>query len=128
MTKINEIYKCKVCGNVVEVIEIGGGILVCCGENMQLFEEQTIEKEGKEKHVPVMEINENKVKVKVGSTEHPMESGHYIELIEILKDNKIIASKRLLPGEKPEADFCCLETTEGITARELCNVHGLWIS
>jgi len=127
MTKLNEIYKCNVCGNVVEVIEIGGGILVCCGENMELFKEQTEELPGNEKHVPVMEIDGNKVKVKVGSVEHPMEPGHYIELIEILKDNKIIASAQLNPGEKPEAEFC-LESADNLKARALCNVHGLWVS
>lgn len=125
MTKVNEIYKCEVCGNVVEVVEIGGGILVCCGQDMKLLEEQTAEKEGKEKHIPVIEINENKVKVKVGSVEHPMESEHYIEFIELLRDGKIIASKHLSAGDKPEAEFC-LDNTDNIKARELCNIHGLW--
>lgn len=124
--KKNEIYKCEVCGNVVEIIEIGGGVLVCCGQDMKLFEEQTAEKEGKEKHVPVVEVDGNKVNVKVGSVEHPMEEGHYIEQIEILKDKNVIAAKQLSPGDKPFVEFC-LETTEGITARALCNVHGLWV-
>jgi len=127
MTKKNEIYKCEVCGNVVEVIEAHDGVLVCCGQNMNLLEEKTAEQEGKEKHVPVVEVEENKVKVKVGSVEHPMEAGHYIELIEILKDGQVIASAQLRPEEKPEAEFC-LESADNLKARALCNVHGLWVS
>jgi len=127
MTKKNEIYKCEVCGNVVEVIEAHDGVLVCCGQNMNLLEEKTAEQEGKEKHVPVVEVEENKIKVKVGSVEHPMESEHYIELIEILKDGQVIASAQLRPEEKPEAEFC-LESTDNLKTRALCNVHGLWVS
>ena len=127
MTKKNEIYKCEVCGNVVEVLEIGGGVLVCCGKNMTKLEEKTGEEEGKEKHVPIVEIDGNKVKVKVGSVPHPMEDSHYIQLIEVLGDGEVIASARLSPGEAPEAEFC-LSSTEGITARSLCNLHGLWKS
>lgn len=127
MTKKNEIYKCEVCGNVVEVLEIGGGVLVCCGKNMVKFEEKTGEEEGQEKHVPVIEVNGDKVIVKVGSVPHPMEDSHYIQLIEVLGGGEVIASARLNPGEAPEAEFC-LSSTEGITARALCNLHGLWKS
>ncbi len=125
MTKINEIYKCEICGNVVSVIEAGQGQLVCCGQPMKLLEEKTEEQEGKEKHVPVVEINGNNLKVKVGSVAHPMEEKHFIELIQIIKNDDIVAGKRLHVGEKPEAEFC-LKNTEGISARALCNVHGLW--
>ncbi|MAG20345.1 desulfoferrodoxin [archaeon] len=124
MARINGIYKCNVCGNVVEVLEAKSPEIVCCNENMKLFEEKT-EEEGTEKHKPILEIDGEKVKVKVGSVEHPMEDEHWIELIEILGDGKIIASSRPYPGEKPEAEFC-LSSTEGISARALCNVHGLW--
>lgn len=127
MTKKNEIYKCNICGNVVEVVENGGGNLICCGQSMIFLEEQTAEKEGNEKHVPVVETEGSKVKVKVGSIAHPMEKKHYIEMIEILKGDTIIASAQLRPGQKPEAEFC-LENTDGIRARALCNVHWLWVS
>lgn len=123
----DEVYKCEVCGNIVEVEVVGGGELVCCGKPMGVMEEKTAEQEGKEKHVPVLEIDGNKVKVKVGSVDHPMEEGHYITMIEIMRDGKVVAGKKLNPGDKPEAEFC-LESTEGIYARELCNVHGLWRS
>ena len=124
MTKRNEIYKCEICGNITEVVHEADGQLVCCGQPMKLLKEKQ-EDEGQEKHVPVIEKTESGVKVKVGSIEHPMTEEHYIEWIEIIKDNKL-PKKFLKPGEKPEAEFC---TPEGeIKARAYCNVHGLWIS
>ena len=127
MAKQDGIYKCNVCGNVVSVIEAHDGELVCCGQQMVLLEAKTKEQEGEEKHVPVVEIEGNNVKVKVGSVPHPMEEDHYIELIQIIKDGKVLEGKRLKPGDEPVASFC-LDNTEGITAREVCNKHGLWKS
>ena len=127
MAKQNAIYKCEICGNVVSVIEAHKGELVCCGQPMILLEEKTAEQEGKEKHVPIIEIDGNKVTVKVGSVPHPMEKEHYIELIQLIKDGNIVIGKRLKPGDEPKAEFC-LENTENLKARELCNIHGLWKS
>ncbi len=126
MTKLSEIYKCNVCGNVVEVLYTGVGQLVCCGKPMQLLEEKTHD-EGMEKHVPIVKVEGKNVHVDVGSVPHPMEDKHYIGLIEILGDGVVIASASLRPGEKPEADFC-LRDTSNITARIWCNVHGVWKS
>ncbi|MEA3429963.1 MAG: desulfoferrodoxin [Nanoarchaeota archaeon] len=126
MAKVSEIYKCNICGNIVEVHHAGPGQLVCCNQPMELLEAKTKD-EGMEKHVPVIEIEGNKVTVKVGSVPHPMEEDHHIDLIEILGGGKVIASAKLYPGWKPEAVFH-LESTEGITAREICNKHGLWKS
>lgn len=120
----NEIYKCSVCGNIVQVLHVGGGTLVCCGKDMELQEEKTAD-EGLEKHVPVIEQDKDTVKVKVGDVEHPMEDEHYIEWIELLVDG-ISYRKYLNPGEKPEAVFH-VEANK-YTAREYCNVHGLWKS
>lgn len=128
MTKQNEIYKCDICGNVVSVIEIGKGELVCCEQPMRLLEEKTSEQEGKEKHVPVIEAMDGGVRVKVGSVLHPMEKDHYIELIQLVKDSQVVIGQRLKPGDKPVAEFCCLVNTKGLTARILCNKHGLWKS
>ena len=128
MTEQNEIYKCDICCNVISVIETGKGELVCCGQPMRILEEQTSEQEGKEKHVPVVETVEGVVKVKVGSVPHPMEKDHYIELIQLVKDNKVVIDQRLKPGDEPVAEFCCIADTEGLTARILCNKHGLWKS
>jgi len=122
MTELRQVYRCNICGNIVEVIHTGVGQLVCCGEPMELLKEKT-EDVGLEKHVPVIERIGNKVKVKVGSVPHPMEEKHYIEWIEIIADG-ISCRKFLKPGEKPEAEF---ETTaQKIEAREYCNIHGLW--
>jgi len=127
MTKENEIYKCGICGNIVSVIYAGGGVLVCCGKNMELLKEKTEKEEGKEKHVPVMDISDNIVTVRVGSVPHPMEEKHFIALIQLVRNGKVIAGKRLYPGDKPEVSFC-LDNTKGIKAREICNIHGLWIN
>jgi len=122
MTELNQIYKCNVCGNIVEVLHVGVGQLVCCGQPMKLLAEKTADV-GLEKHVPVIEKVGNKVKIKVGSVPHPMEQKHYIEWIEIIADGKT-CRKFLKPREKPEAKF---ETTaQKIEAREYCNIHGLW--
>ncbi len=125
MTEVNEIYKCEICGNIVSIVANGIGNLICCNELMTKLEEKTSAQEGKEKHVPVVEIKGNNVTVKVGSIPHPMEEEHYIALIQLTRGGKVIAGKKLYPGDKPEASFC-LDNTKGIKARELCNVHGLW--
>ena len=117
-----EIYKCEVCGNIVEVLHGGDGELVCCGQPMKRFVENTVDA-AKEKHVPVIEKVEGVVKVKVGDVAHPMEEKHYIEWVEIIADGK--AYRQFLnPGEAPEATFN-VEAGQ-ITAREYCNLHGLW--
>jgi len=124
MTEQKQIYKCNICGNIVEVLHPGVGQLVCCGQPMELLQEKSRDA-GQEKHVPVVEKSESGVKVKVGSIPHPMEETHYIEWIEIIADGKVYR-KFLKPGDKPEAEF---ETgAEKIKARAYCNIHGLWRS
>ena len=117
-----QIYKCEACGNIVEVLHGGGGELVCCGEPMKLLVENTVDA-AKEKHVPVIEKVDGGVKVSVGSVAHPMEESHHIEWVEIIADGE--AYRQFLnPGEAPEATFCI--KADQITAREYCNLHGLW--
>jgi superoxide reductase len=122
MAKKLEIYKCMVCGNIVEVLHGGDGELVCCGQPMENLAEKTAD-QGKEKHVPVIEKISGGYKVKVGSIPHPMEDKHYIEWIEILADG-VAYRKFLNPGDAPEAVFNLKANT--VTAREHCNIHGLW--
>lgn len=122
MTKKMQIYKCEVCGNIVEVLHEGKGELVCCEEPMKLFKENTVDA-AKEKHVPVIERNGDMVKVKVGSVAHPMEEKHYIEWIELMDGDKTYR-KFLKPGDTPEAEFCV--NSKDLYAREYCNLHGLW--
>jgi superoxide reductase len=122
MTNRLEVYKCEVCGNIVEVLHDGKGELVCCGQPMKLYKENTVDA-AKEKHVPVIEKTEKGFTVKVGSVTHPMEEKHYIEWIELIADG-VAYRKFLKPGDVPEAEFC-LDAAQ-VTAREYCNLHGLW--
>jgi superoxide reductase len=122
MTERLQIYKCEVCGNIVEVLHEGQGELVCCGQPMKLFVENTVDA-AREKHVPVLEKTTTGAKVKVGSVAHPMEEKHYIEWIEVVINGKAYR-QFLKPGDSPEAAFDV--KAEKITAREYCNIHGLW--
>lgn len=122
MAQRNEVYKCEVCGNIVEVLHAGGGELVCCGQPMVLQAENTVDA-AKEKHVPVIEKVDGGVKVKVGEVAHPMADDHYIEWIEIIADGKTVR-QFLNPGETPEATFTV--TANQVTARAYCNLHGFW--
>lgn len=117
-----EVYKCGVCGNIVEVLHVGGGSLVCCDQPMTLLTENT-EDAATEKHVPVIERVSGGVKVKVGSVAHPMEEKHYIQWIELIADGKAYL-QFLKPGQQPEAVFS-VEAAD-VSAREYCNLHGLW--
>ncbi len=116
------VYRCEVCGNMVEMVRVGGGQLVCCGQPMTLLAENSTDA-AKEKHVPVIERTAEGFKVSVGSVAHPMEADHYIEWIELLADG--VAYRAFLkPGDKPEATFCVKASK--VSAREFCNKHGLW--
>ncbi len=117
-----QIYKCAACGNIAEVLHGGDGELVCCGKPMELLDEKTADA-ATEKHVPVIEKVDGGYKVKVGSVPHPMEEKHYIEWIELLADGR--AYRQFLePGMPPEAIFNV--ESDSVSAREYCNVHGLW--
>lgn len=119
---INQIYKCPVCGNIIEVIHVGGGTLVCCGQKMELLHAKT-QDQGSEKHLPIIEKTANGFKVKIGSIAHPMEDDHYIEWIELIDDNQAYR-QYLKPDDAPEAEFCV--QTANVSARAYCNLHGLW--
>ena len=126
MTKGREIYKCNICGNIVEVLHEGVGELVCCNEPMEKLEAKT-EDSSVEKHVPYIEKTADGVLVKVGQNQdHPMEEKHYIEWIQIIADGGAAYRKFLKPGDKPQALFEI--KADNLTAREYCNVHGLWKS
>ena len=122
MTEKLQIYKCEICGNIVEMIHEGKGELVCCGKPMKLIVENTVDA-AREKHVPVVEKIDTGFKVTVGSLAHPMEEKHYIEWIEVIADGKAYR-QFLKPGGVPEALFN-IEADE-VTAREYCSLHGLW--
>lgn len=122
MAERNEVYKCELCGNIVEALHGGDGELVCCGEAMKLLKENTTDA-AREKHVPVVEKADKGTKVKVGSVPHPMKDEHYIEWIEVLVGDRA-CRQYLKPGQAPEAAFCA--GAENVVARAYCNLHGLW--
>lgn len=122
MAQQHEVYKCDLCGNIIEVLHAGGGELVCCGQPMNLMVENTVDA-AKEKHVPVVEKTAQGIKVTVGSTLHPMEEKHYIEWIEVIADGKS-CKQFLKPGGQPTAEFRI--QADNVVVREYCNIHGLW--
>lgn len=117
-----DVYRCDLCGHIIEVINKGQGTLVCCGQDMTLLSENT-QDAALEKHVPVIEVTAEGIKVSVGSVAHPMTEEHYIQWIEVVVDDKICRTW-LKPGDAPVAMF----NIKGlkITAREYCNLHGHW--
>lgn len=122
MAERSEVYKCELCGNIVQVLHGGAGELVCCGQAMTCLKENTVDA-AKEKHVPVVEKVDGGVKVKVGDVAHPMEEKHYIEWIEVVADGKSYF-QFLNAGDAPEAVFNL--AAADVTARAYCNLHGLW--
>lgn len=118
-----EVYKCDICGNIVEVLHGGKGSLVCCGQEMRLVKENTVDA-ATEKHVPVFEKTDAGLRVQVGSVAHPMAEEHYIEWIQVIDDSGKSCRKFLKPGDAPVAEFCI--KAEKPIVREYCNLHGLW--
>jgi len=127
--KQKTIYKCEVCGKVVEILNSGVPETICCGKPMVLMEEKTADWKG-EKHVPKITIDGNKVTVDVGismGTPHPMTEEHFIMWIELICKDNCYKRQMLAPGMEPKATFVVADTT-GLVAREYCNLHGLWLS
>jgi superoxide reductase len=118
-----EVYKCEKCGNMAEVIHAGGGQLVCCDQPMKLLGENTTDA-ATEKHVPVIEKATDGIKVKVGSVAHPMTAEHFIEWIQVILEDGRSIRQFLNPDQAPEAFFKNIQGE--VTAREFCNLHGLW--
>lgn len=118
----NDIYRCPLCGNIVEVVHAGAGQLACCGKSMEQLVENTVDA-AREKHVPVIEKIEGGYRVSVGSVEHPMLDNHFIEWIELITTDGVLR-RYLKPGDKPVAEFAT--SAEAVNAREYCNLHGLW--
>lgn len=123
MTNLRDLYKCNICGNVVEIVHPGAPALVCCGQPMDLLVAKS-EDTGNEKHVPVVEVVDGGIQVKVGSIDHPMEEKHYIKFIEVLTTCKVHKAE-LEPGKKAEA-FFPVKPEKVLEVREYCNIHGLW--
>ncbi|MBQ3670522.1 MAG: desulfoferrodoxin [Treponema sp.] len=118
-----QFYRCKKCGKIILILNSGAPATVCCGEEMYALKANTTDGAA-EKHVPVIEHNGDRVKVKVGSAAHPMEADHYIQWI-LLETSKGVQQKVLKPGDAPEAVFALSDKTL-VAAYEYCNKHGLW--
>jgi superoxide reductase len=120
-----QVYRCEVCGHIIEVLHSGAGTLTCCDQPMKQLKENTTDA-AKEKHVPVIEKTATGYKVKVGSVAHPMLPEHYIEWIELVADGaeSKVYRQFLKPGQAPEAEFQV--SAAEVSAREYCNLHGLW--
>lgn len=123
MTQLLDIFKCEVCGNIVELVHSGAGALACCNQPMKIMQENTTDA-SQEKHVPVINKIKDGIEVKVGSIPHPMEEKHYIEWIEVISGPKTFRNF-LKPGEAPESKFY-IEDNGNLIVREYCNLHGLW--
>ncbi|MGI6472363.1 MAG: desulfoferrodoxin family protein [Candidatus Methanomethylophilaceae archaeon] len=124
MAEVRTVHFCEKCKQIVEVLFEGKGVLSCCGQPMKQWNPQT-EDFAFEKHVPYIEKVDGGVRVLVGKEEdHPMADAHYIAYIEICADG-VLMRKYLKPGDKPEAFFAT--DAKVITAKELCNVHGVWV-
>lgn len=124
MTLLNEIYKCDVCGNTVEMVNPGMGQMICCGKPMILMVEKESAETGTEKHKPIVSFSET-LNINIGSIPHPMEEGHFIKWIEVINEKGKLSRIFLKPGDEPKASFCEKEYT---IARSYCNIHGLWIT
>ena len=123
---LNQIYLCKQCGNIVEVVHPGAGELSCCNEKMSLLIPNTVDAKH-EKHIPEVRHYGNICYVSVGSEAHPMLIEHYIVWIEI-SFNNVVMRRFLKPGDRAEAEFCGIPENAAVTARAFCNLHGLWSS
>lgn len=134
MTKLNQIYRCAICGNMVEVTHAAQGTLSCCGQPMEPVPEIADvlphpHDSRYEKHVPSIQALDGACKITVGAEEHPMLPEHHIEWIEVIEEDENenrILRKYLRPGEKPSAIF--KTSAKKVTVREYCNVHGLWVA
>jgi superoxide reductase len=119
----HKFYRCKHCGNIVGMINNAGVPLVCCGEEMEELEANTVDA-SKEKHLPNVTIVGNTVLVEVGSVPHPMEEKHYIQWI-YLQTEHGGQRKGLAPGDEPKVSFA-LDHDEVVAVFGYCNLHGLW--
>ena len=128
MTEILEFYKCNICGNFVEVVLPGDGELVCCGQPMEKVKAHNPSEEMVgEKHVPFIQKTDEGFEIRIGSVPHPMEENHYIMFVETNSpDKRFVKRKYLHPSEEPVLKLKC--DCDNVVARELCNIHGLWMS
>jgi superoxide reductase len=115
-------YRCEICGNLVELINRGGGELVCCGQPMAELKPNTVDA-SVEKHVPTVTRKDDKLYIQIGSVPHPMIPQHYIEWVAVVSDNAV-QRIALVPGLEPKAEV--VDTGQEVDVYAYCNIHGLW--
>ena len=118
-------YICEHCGNVIEMVKDSGVPVMCCGQKMSLLEPGVVEA-SHEKHIPVVEVQGEKVFVNVGSVDHPMTEEHSILWV-YLQTDKGGYRKNLESGKEPKAVFS-LNDEKPVAVYAYCNLHGLWKS
>lgn len=124
MTNVLKLYRCSICGNLISMMEDHGPVPVCCGKNMKLVEENTVDA-SLEKHIPIVFRNGRDVNISVGSLPHPMDSIHYIEWIIMITDCGSYG-RTLRPGNDPSVNFIIDENEKIKGVYAYCNIHGLW--
>ena len=117
-------FYCPHCGKIISIVKDSGVETICCGQPMKPLIPGTTDG-AKEKHLPVITADKQKITVTVGETLHPSLPEHYIEWI-LLQTDKGIQQKMLNPGDKPEAEFVIRPDEKIIAAYEYCNLHKLW--
>ena len=125
MDKQRLFYQCKICGNIIEIIEHSGVIPTCCGEQMSLLQGRT-EDVGREKHTPVAVRQGRQIKVDVGSQPHPMMPEHHISWIAVVQGDYM--QRCMLTSDAPPSASFCLCDDGPVTLYEYCTVHGLWVA
>lgn len=125
MARDFKVFRCPHCGNIVTVMNYGGGTLVCCGDPMILVVAGEQETASKEKHVPVVAVVDSMIEVTVGSVPHPMTPEHYIQWISIVTDSSVY-TQYLKASDAPKASFALPAGTADYEVYAYCNIHGLW--
>lgn len=117
-------FKCNECGQIIAKVKETACTPKCCGVSMQEITANTTDA-AREKHVPVISVSGNIVKVTVGSAAHPMTEAHLIEWI-CLVTKQGVQRKVLTADSAPEAVFALVDGDEAVEAYAYCNLHGLW--
>lgn len=125
MARDFKVFRCPICGNIITVMNYGGGTLVCCGQPMKLLTAGENDTAAKEKHIPVVAVNGSSIEVSVGSVAHPMTPEHYIQWITVVTDSQVY-TQYLTPSDAPKASFVLPAGTAEFEVYEYCNLHGLW--
>ena len=122
---MNKFYRCSHCGNLIGMVHDAGVPMMCCGQKMDALVPNTVEASA-EKHLPVVTVDGDTIKVAIGSVAHPMVEEHFIDGVYV-QTERGGARKALKPGEAPEVSFA-MGGEKAIAVYAYCNLHGLWMT